>query len=63
MVSEVNLPYYKNLIQNITADLLQSKERIENLTQSEKLLLPEDKERLLQQYLKKAVIILGENTK
>ncbi|MHA2033660.1 MAG: hypothetical protein ACW99Q_30195 [Candidatus Kariarchaeaceae archaeon] len=55
---KINLPYYHTLIQKTNEELLQSKERIESLTQTDKLLLPEDKERLLQRYMQQAVIIV-----
>ena len=58
-VIEVN--YYKLYVEKITEELSENRERLENILKSEKLLLPEDKDRIMKKYLERAVLLMKKN--
>lgn len=58
IASRAGLKHYKNLAQKESTKLAQHKERIQLIFQADQLLSPEDKGKLLQQYIKRVVITI-----
>ena len=61
IVRDLGITYYTNYVNRMSKELLEDRNRLENLIKSGNFLLPDDKERIMKKYLEKAVLFLKQD--